>query len=400
MNQLARDYLNVTPNFSSGRYLSDVAANLSPEFFLNKGIQHSDSYKIIGGVRFRCEQHRLVSKRQDIGVITTLRVDNAKQVKKPSGVISSGAKWRELVALSEQMKQAISLGKKYAQSTLPLGLIGDVSAYRQIFAECIHTGGPRAQEPLIMVNLPQISANDAGRHLLGCSDVYAPHTGLIEMANNGTMVLKNVQDTCPAVQDILLDVLAHNQITPTGGCQPVEVNVRFISIFDKPLAEDKIRSDLLRRLCTLRIDLPLLSERKEDLPTLFQNALSNLCEREFRISPFKKAVNILKLYSWPGNTSELEAVAGRFSTALNDGAKITPFTVQNMLVQAIGEDRLYAEIKHLHPCLSEKNPNLNELRAAVKDIKSYLQKNNSDIAVKLGISRSSLWRLLKETEEA
>lgn len=400
INQLARDYLSIPINFFSGRLLSDIAHNLSPESFLDKGIQHSDAYKIVNGIRFRCEQHRLVSKSQDIGVITTLRIDNTKNAKKPSpGLFSGAAKWRELVCNSESMKHAVALGEKYAQSALPLGLVGHVSSHRQIFAECIHTGGPRAQGPLIMVNLPQISPNDAGRHLLGCSDIYSPHTGLIEMANNGTIVLKNVQDACPAVQDILLDVLVRNQIVPTGGCQPIELNVRFISIFDKPLAEEKIRGDLLQRLCTLRIDLPQLNERKDDLPMLFQGALSNLCEREFRILPYKKAVDLLKLYSWPGNMSELEAAAGRFSVLLNEGAKVTPHTVQRMLIQAIGEDLLYEELKHMHPCLSERKPGIDTLKAAVSDIKYYLGYNNSNIAGRLGISRSSLWRVLKDTPE-
>lgn len=400
INQLARDYLNVTINFARGRLLSDIAANLSPDNLLKKGLQNCESYKILNGIRFRCQQNRLVSKGQDIGVITTLHVDNAKHTEKMiPGTTSGAAMWKELVAVSESMKHAVFLGKKYAASPLPLGLVGDVSAHRQIFAECIHTGGPRARHPLIMVNLPQLSANDAGRHLLGCSDAYAPHTGLIELANHGTLVLKNVQDACPAVQDILLDVLAHNQIVPTGGYQPVEVNVRFISIFDKPLEEGKLRGDLLRRLCTLRIDLPILSERKEDLLILFQSAVSNLYERSFSIERYQKAADILKLYSWPGNTSELEAVAGRFATLLNEGAKITPCTVQNMVVQAIGEKQLYQELIRKHPCLSEKKPEYELLRTAIGDLKYYLGYNNSVIAEKLGISRSSLWRVLREKEE-
>lgn len=399
INHLARDYLNLSISFSVGRLLSDIALNLSPEVFLSKGEQYLDSYKIINGIRFRCGQHRLIFRGQITGVLTTLRVDNTRHARKAvPGPTASAAKWRELVVLSEPMKQAVALGKKYAQSSLPLGLIGDVSAHRQIFSECIHTGGPRAQGPLIMVNLPQISPQDAGRHLLGCSDDYAPHTGLIELANNGTLVLKNVQDACPAVQDILLDVLAHNQITPTGGYQPVEVNVRFISIFDKPLARGKIRDDLLQRLCTLYIDLPELCQRKEDLPVLFQHALSNLYERELRIQHFPKAVDILKLYPWPGNTSELEAVAGRFSTALNDVVKITPYAVQNALIQAIGQDQLYEELTRLHPCLLEKNPDGSALRAAVQDIKYYLGSSNAAIAERLGVSRSSLWRILREAE--
>ena len=396
INPIARDYLNVTVNFARGRLLSDIAPNLSPDNLLEKGSKSPDSYKILNGIRFRCTQNRLVSSGQDIGLITTLRVDNSRQAEKSSyGAASGAAKWKELISFSDSMKRAISIGKKYASSPFPLALLGDVSAHRQIFAECIHTGGPWAQGPLIMVNLPQISANDAGRHLLGCSDPYAPHTGLIEMANHGTLVLKNVQDANPAVQDILLDVLANNRIVPTGGYEPIEVNVRFISIFDRPLPKDRIRGDLLERLCTLQIELPFLNERKDDLPMLFNSMLSNFYQPSFNISRYAKAAELLKLYSWPENMSELQAVAGRFAASLMNGAKVSPYTVQNIMIQAIGEEKLYQELARRHPCLSEQKPETDALRAAVNDMKRYLGYSNAAIAERLGLSRSSLWRVLK-----
>lgn len=160
-----------------------------------------------------------------------------------------------------------------------------------------------------------------------------------------------------------------------------------------------MRGDLLRRLCTLRIDLPLLRERKEDLPVLFNAAVSNIYGGDFNIAHYKKAADTLKLYGWPGNTMELEAVAGRFAMALNNGAKITAHTVQNILVQAIGEDALYRELARRHPCLADKKPDLAALRAAVADIKYYLGSNNAAIAERLGISRSSLWHVLREQGE-
>lgn len=400
INQLGREYLNVTVNFVRGRLLSDIAANLSPEAFIKKGLHNAESFKIINGVRFRCLQNRLVSMGQDVGVLTTLRIDNTRKAGKTEAQNTSGAaKWKELVSVSESMKQAVALGKKYAMSDLPLTLVGDVSAHCQIFAECIHTGGPRAQSPLLMINLPQISANDAGRYLQGCNDIYSPHTGLIEMANHGTLVLKNVQDACPAVQDILLDVLAHKKISPVGGYQPIEINVRFISIFNKPVPQGQIREDLLQRLCTLRIDLPALGERQEDLPALFQNAFANVYERDFNIARYKKACDLLRLYNWPGSTSELEAVAGRFALQLSNGAKVTPSTVQTMLVKAIGEDRLYLALAQRNPCLSERKPSLDQMKKAIGDIKYYLGWNNTVIAQRLGVSRSSLWRTLNEKGE-
>lgn len=399
INQLAREYLNVSVSFARDRLLSDIASNLSPEHFLGSGLHSTESFKILSGVRFRCQQNRLIAKGQDVGVLTTLRVDNTRRAEKTvSGTAAGAAQWKELVAFSEPMQRAVALGRKYAMSDLPLALIGDVSAHRQRFAECVHTGGSRAQGPLIMVNLPQISAQDAGRHLLGCSDAYSPHIGLLELANHGTLVLKNVQDACPAVQDILLDVLAHNKMIPVGGYQPIEINVRFISIFNKPLPAGEIRGDLLRRLCTLQIDLPTLAERREDLPVLFQHAMSAHFDHELHIQRYPKACELLRLYSWPGSTSELQAVAARFSLLLSEGAKITPFTVHSMLVQAIGEEELYQALTVRHPCLTEKKPELAALQPALEEVKYYLGWSNAVIAQRLGISRSTLWRALSEKE--
>lgn len=91
INQLARDYLNVTINFARGRLLSDIASNLSPDSFLDKGLQNAESYKILNGIRFRCRQNRLVSKGQDIGVIMTLHIDSTRHTEKAVPGTSSGA---------------------------------------------------------------------------------------------------------------------------------------------------------------------------------------------------------------------------------------------------------------------------------------------------------------------
>ncbi|WBW49388.1 PrpR N-terminal domain-containing protein [Peptoniphilus equinus] len=398
INQIALNYLNLPSNFSQKRFLGDLFPNLSPDAFLLKDSQREESFKIIDGIRFRCTQVRVNSKGQPVGVLTILRIDNT--LKNEKNILGTGqhlAKWKELVSMSECMNRAIELGKKYAMSSLPLALVGDVSLHRQLFAESIHTGGSRAHQPLIVINLPQISPADAGRHLLGSTDSNSSHVGLIEMAKQGTIILKNVQDACPAVQDILLDVLTNNQIIPIGGYDPISINVRFISIFDYPLPRSQIRPDLLSRLCTLQIDLPPLKERQEDIPILFKEAISNLRNQEFRIERFPKAVEALQLYSWPGGTSELEAVAGRFSLFLDENVKITPYTIHHMVIESIGEDNLYHELELLYPCLAERDMAAPNFQKAVEQLKYYLGDTNTSIAQKLGISRSSLWRDLKKT---
>ena len=399
INQTARDYLALPVGFSKKRMLGELRPNLSPDRFLAREVQKEESFKIIDGIRFRCLQVRVSSRGENTGVLTILRIDNARKNEKAAPGLNAGAaRWKELVALSDSMKQAIALGRKYAPSPLPLILRGDVSLHRQLFAESVHTGSVRAQQPLLAVNLPQISAADAGRHLLGSIDSGSPHTGLIQMADKGTMILKNVQDACPAVQDILLEVLTSHRILPIGGYQPISVDVRFITILDKGSDAGKIRPDLLERLSTLSINLPSLHERREDIPVLFQQALAGLETGDFRIDKYRKAVETLRLYSWPGSTSELEAAAGRFAFLLGDNAKITPHTVHHMMIRAIGEDRLLKELQQRHPCLADSDVRAADFKEAVEDLKYYLGWNNSVIAAALGISRSSLWRDLKDSQ--
>ena len=399
INQIASDYLGVPVNAARGRLLSDLAPNLSPESLFTKGLQQNESYKILNGVRMRCTQRRISVKGFDIGVLTTLRIDNSKKTSVQTAGATPGApfaaaSWKELTALSESMREAVKLGKAYADSPLPLTISGDVSTNKQAFAECVHTGSSRAQQPLSIVNLSSVSESEAGRLIFGSVDKQFPQTGILEYANNGTLILKNLQHANDAVQDCLLDAISNNCFTPNGSFTPIPINIRFITLINTPMSESCIRPDLYRKLTTLSVALPALSKRGEDIPALFNQMIAQRYDHKFDITRYARASETLAVYRWPGNNAELEAVADRFVALLGGETRFSAHVVHRNAVLAIGEDTLFCDLLSRFPELTQKDCPAGIMREATERLKYYVGINNAEIAERLGMSRTTLWRAL------
>jgi propionate catabolism operon transcriptional regulator len=294
------------------------------------------------------------------------------------------------------MQAAVALGRKYASLDIPLAIYGNRGAEKELLAECVHTGGRRAQQPLISINLSSISENDAGRHLLGSDDRLAQHTGLLEKANNGTVILRNLEHANAAVQDCLFDVVNRRQLSRTGGYDPIPVDIRFITLINTPFDEAAVRPDLLHRLSTLRIDHPSLLQRREDIPRLFNAIMERRADRRFDLARYARAKETLCRYSWPGNMFELNAVADRLIMQLSGTAHVTPPAVHRMVVSAIGEERLFADILCRYPGLGTDALPPQTQRAAIEELKHDLGCSNAVLAEKLGTSRTSLWRLTRD----
>lgn len=149
-------------------------------------------------------------------------------------------------------------------------------------------------------------------------------------------------------------------------------------------------------LSVLKVEVPPLKERREELPALFRMFAAqeaSLAGRG-RARALKASEEVLRYYSWPGNLNELSAVSRRYTALSAETASITPVMRHQLLIQAIGEENLFREILSRHPALlnAAKSPT-GELLAGLKDLKQVLRYNNNTIAEKLSLSRTTLWRL-------
>jgi len=114
------------------------------------------------------------------------------------------------------------------------------------------------------------------------------------------------------------------------------------------------------------------------------------------LNDYDRAKETLCYYSWPGNIFELSAAADRLAAQLVDTSRITPHTVHLMMVAAIGEVQLFGDILRMYPGLGTDALSAEQNREGINQIKYFLGYNNASVAEKLGMSRTSLWRMIKE----
>ena len=389
LNATAREYLGLSMDAAQGRLLGEVQKNLAP-----KGTDSIDSFKIIRGVRFRCTQKPLLLKGEYIGHFTTLRINNTKTSpsKKDDSTIAiehTPYQWHEMIDTSPAMRKAISYGKKIADSPLPCAIIGEQGTHKKLFSECLHSGSTRKDKPLLFLNLATIPENEAGRYLLGCIDPLTSYKGLLERANGGSLVLMNLNYANPAVQSCLLEAVAYHQITPVGGYEQVNLDIRFITLLDTEIDRSKINKALYSHLTTQLLEVPPIRNRKEDLLQLFEREVNLHTNKALNLKRFQKAINLLKWYQWPGNLSELKASAARFAWIYQELSSITQAAIHKTLIESIGKERLLEQIERTYSASDKEDGAFSQM---VEDLLTYVNMGQTEVAEHLGMSRTTLWR--------
>ncbi|HYQ47753.1 MAG TPA: sigma 54-interacting transcriptional regulator, partial [Thermodesulfovibrionales bacterium] len=209
-------------------------------------------------------------------------------------------------------------------------------------------------------------------------------------ADTGTLFLDEIAEMSPTVQAKLLKVIEDREFIRVGGTRPIRVNVRFIAATNQNLTaiikEGKFREDLYYRLNVMDIYIPPLRERREDIVPLSKHFLQKYTKKENKkIAAFDKdAMDTLMSYGFPGNVRELENIIERAVILEKDRsihAGSLPQTIKLFNVETISPNKVRT-IEELNREYAEK-------------ILEFVDQNRSKAAELLGISRTSLWRILK-----
>ncbi|MBI3794781.1 MAG: sigma 54-interacting transcriptional regulator [Nitrospinae bacterium] len=226
-----------------------------------------------------------------------------------------------IVGESPIMKKIISDCSKVAHSTATALITGGSGTGKELIARFIHNSSPRKSAPYITVNCGALPETLLESELFGYekgafTGAYGQKTGLFEAADKGTIFLDEIGETSLGMQVKLLRVLQEGTITRVGGTRAIKVDVRVIAATNRDIEErvqeKDFRDDLYYRLNVVRIKLPTLSERKEDIPSLAKHFLekfqmtSGSGRKVEGISP--EAMEVLVNYDWPGNIRQLENV--------------------------------------------------------------------------------------------
>ena len=348
----------------------------------------------------------------------------------------------DLIAESPAMRGVFRMAERAAQSNIPILIEGESGVGKEVLARAIQGGSDRAGKPFVAVNCGAIPDTLIESILFGhekgaFTGAVDKHPGKFQEANGGTLFLDEIGELRLDMQVKLLRAIQEGEVDPVGAKRPVKVDIRLISATNRTLqqavAEGKFREDLFYRLNVFPILLPPLRDRREDIPGLVSHFI-----RRFAVEENKKLVGIepaaldmLVNFNWPGNIRQLENTVFR-AVVLSDGACLHTGDfpqVASQLGIAVrethGDDpfesetpsRRYVPIAPPHaPALEpgaasaeRKGDGLNVMgidghlrkleeieheliRFAIEKYEGHM----SEVARRLGIGRSTLYRKLRE----
>jgi two-component system nitrogen regulation response regulator GlnG len=221
-----------------------------------------------------------------------------------------------------------SIGR-LAQAPLSVLVTGETGTGKELVARALHRESPRAGKPFIALNTAAIPAELLESELFGheagaFTGASRRHVGRFEQADGGTLFLDEIGDMPLSLQTRLLRVLAEGEFFRVGGRELIRVDVRVVAATHQPLetlvAEGRFRADLLHRLDVVRLQLPPLRERRDDVPRLAERFLA-VAARRFGATPkrfARPALERLRAHDWPGNVRELENLCWRLAALAPD----------------------------------------------------------------------------------
>ncbi|MEE2653791.1 MAG: nitrogen regulation protein NR(I) [Pseudomonadota bacterium] len=238
----------------------------------------------------------------------------------------------EIIGEAPAMQEVFRAIGRLSQSNITVLINGESGTGKELVAQALHRHSPRASKPFIALNMAAIPKDLMESELFGhdkgaFTGATAQRRGRFEQADGGTLFLDEIGDMPAETQTRLLRVLADSEFYRVGGHTPVKVDVRIIAAthqnLEKLVQDNSFREDLFHRLNVIRIHLPKLAERREDIPKLMQHFFT-IAGNELNVEPKRllpDTEEYLSQLDWPGNVRQLENTC-RWLTVMASGREI------------------------------------------------------------------------------
>jgi two-component system response regulator PilR (NtrC family) len=319
----------------------------------------------------------------------------SKSTKVITEQLASDSKFHNLVGNSQPMAKLFETVKKLSSVKSNVLIIGESGTGKELIARAVHYNGVTRDKPFVAVNCGAIPESLIESELFGYrkgafTGAIRDKVGYFEAANNGTLFLDELSTLPLAVQSSLLRVLEERVVVPVGDTHPRSIDVRVVAASNQDLEKmvnaKEFREDLLYRLNVVKIEIPPLRQRKEDIPLLVNHFLDKYTHQMNKKvqGVTNGAMRALLNHNWRGNVRELENVIERaviFAEDRSIGVEDLPFSTEG-ITDDIGEDlkEALAQFERQHIIYSLRRHNFDK----------------AETARHLGIGVSSLYRKLDE----
>ena len=301
----------------------------------------------------------------------------------------------DIISRSHAMEKIIQLLPRIAESDSTVLIQGETGTGKELIARTIHNLSLRSDQPFVAINCGALPDTLLESELFGYkagafTNAVKDKPGHFALAENGTILLDEIGDTTPAFQVRLLRILQERTYTPLGGTKPVQTNVRVITASNKNLQtlveEERFRRDLFYRINIVRLNLPPLRQRKQDIPLLVDHFIKKHNRQQNRsvIGMTAETLNRVMGHDYPGNIRELENII-EHAFILCTGPEITP--------QCLPET-----LKPVHPETASAQMTDRIRSMERQSIEEALRRNGFNrlaAAKELGMHKSTLFRKIK-----
>ncbi len=306
---------------------------------------------------------------------------------------------RSLVGEGARMKDVYQFLKRASPTDSTVLIEGESGTGKELAARALHRNSPRTNKPFVAINCSAIPEtlleDDLFGHERGAfTGAASQKKGRLEVADGGVVFLDEIGELAPALQVKLLRVLQEREFERVGGTYPIKVDIRVIAAtncnLEQAVRDGKFRQDLYYRLAVLRITMPALRERQEDIPMLVRHFVQKHAKR-CKVKPrpiSREALSCLVNYDWPGNVRELENAIER-ALVLGSSDMILPEDLPESLLERTPPPEM-TEAKY-HAAVKELKKQL--ILDAVEQSHSY-----ADAARILGVHPNYLHRLIRNLE--
>lgn len=306
----------------------------------------------------------------------------------------------DIIGSSPAIQAAKKLAAKYASVDSTIMIVGGTGTGKELFAQSIHNASSRRHAPFVAINCaafpPSILESELFGYVKGAftGALNEGKPGIFELAHMGTIFLDEISETSLDVQLKLLRVIQERKVIRIGDDKVTPVDIRIITASNKNLNDlvkrGVFREDFFYRICVLKLRLPSLNERREDIPELTRYFLKNPHLPSCNIT--EEALKLLSACEWRGNIRQLSNIVERLAVMCYDGI------IDKKLVREVADDISFQNDEALFPITSAVSTTKGSLteKEFIYQILCAMNGDRTKAAKHLGISTTTLWRKMKK----